>query len=252
MEYTINKLATLAGVSTRTLRYYDQTGLLTPAYINCSGYRIYGTEQINRLQQILFYKTCGLELSEIGAILDNPCFDEKKAMEQHLSRLLRQRQELDTLIANAQATLETIKGETTMNDTQKFEGFKKQLVDENEKTYGKEIREKYGDGAVEFSNQKTLNLSEEQYAAFTALSNQVNETLAKAVENGSPTSALGQETAKLHKEWLGFTWKNYTPEAHMGLAEMYVDDERFTVYYEKIALGATVFLRDAIVAFCTK
>ncbi len=65
MEYTVRKLAQIAGVSTRTLRYYDEIGILKPARINSSGYRIYGQKEVNLLQQILFYRELGVNLKNI-------------------------------------------------------------------------------------------------------------------------------------------------------------------------------------------
>ena len=70
MEYTVQKLGKMAGVSTRTLRYYDEIGILKPARINSSGYRIYGQAEVDRLQQILFYRELGVSLENIKDISD--------------------------------------------------------------------------------------------------------------------------------------------------------------------------------------
>ncbi|EUJ38072.1 putative transcriptional regulator [Listeria weihenstephanensis FSL R9-0317] len=80
MEYTVQKLGQLAGVSTRTLRYYDEIGILKPARINTSGYRIYGQIEVDRLQQILFYREMNVPLEKIKAILEEPDFDEAAAL----------------------------------------------------------------------------------------------------------------------------------------------------------------------------
>ena len=89
-------------------------------------------------------------------------------------------------------------------------------------------------------------MSEEKYSEFTALGEKINEKLKEALKTGDPAGKLAQEVAELHKKWLQFTWPNYSKDAHVGLAQMYVDDERFTEYYDKIQVGATKFLRDAI------
>lgn len=86
MEYTIQKLAQLAGISTRTLRYYDQIGLLCPARTNASGYRIYGTKEVDVLQQILFYKEMGLELAQIKEAIHDADFDSLAALHSHLEK----------------------------------------------------------------------------------------------------------------------------------------------------------------------
>ena len=80
MEYTVQELARLAGVSPRTLRYYDQIGLLKPARINAAGYRIYESGQLDRLQHILLYRELGVGLKQIKAILENPAFDGISAL----------------------------------------------------------------------------------------------------------------------------------------------------------------------------
>lgn len=246
MEYTIQKLSLLAGVSTRTLRYYDEINILKPARINSSGYRIYGQEEVDRLQQILFYKELGLPLDQIKEIITSPIFNAADALQEHREKLLNKRKQLDRLIANVDQTIAANEGRITMTDKEKFEGFKKQLVEENEQKYGKEIREKYGDNTVNNSNEKVLNMSQEEHDEVTKLAEDIHTTLAEAFKTGDPSGDLAQKAADLHKQWLTFYWNEYSKEAHAGLAQMYVDDERFTAYYDKEQPGTAEFLRDAI------
>ncbi|MEH6994124.1 MerR family transcriptional regulator [Neobacillus drentensis] len=249
MEYTIQKLASLAGVSTRTLRYYDEIGILKPARINSSGYRIYGQEEVNTLQQILFYRELGVGLDSIKEIVTAPSFDGAKALREHREKLLEKKEQLDLLIANVDKTIALTEGRITMSNKEKFEGFKKKMVEDNEKKYGTEIREKYGKESVEASNAKVMNMTEEQYQEVTALAEQIHTTLAKAFKTGDPAGELAQKAAELHKQWLTYYWKEYSKEAHAGLAQMYVDDERFTAYYDKEQPGTAQFLRDAVHIF---
>lgn len=104
MEYTVQKLAQLAGISSRTLRYYDEIGILKPAR-TASGYRVYGPAEIDRLQQILFYRELGVELAGIKQILDSPSFDRVKALKEHRQKLLVRRAQLDQLIANVEKSI---------------------------------------------------------------------------------------------------------------------------------------------------
>jgi DNA-binding transcriptional MerR regulator len=249
MEYTVQKLGQLAGVSTRTLRYYDEIGILKPARINSSGYRIYGQKEVDMLQQILFYKELGVGLDEIKNIVTSLSFDGAKALIEHREKLLDKRKQLDLLIANVDKTIESTERSVIMSNKEKFEGFKKKLVDENEKKYGEEIREKYGDEAVNKSNNKVKNMTQEQYDEITKLTNEVNETLSEAFKTGDPAGELAQKAADLHRQWLSFYWDRYTKEAHAGVAQMYVDDERFTVYYDKEQPGTAEFLRDAVLIY---
>jgi DNA-binding transcriptional MerR regulator len=245
MEYTVKKLARLAGISTRTLRYYDEIGILKPAKINSSGYRIYGQAEVDRLQQILFYKELGVSLDVIKEIVTSPTYDGAKALREHRDQLLAKRKQLDVLIANVEKTIASMEGRIIMTDKEKFEGFKKQMIDDNEAKYGDEIRAKYGDDVVNRSYEKLKNMTKEEYEEVTRLADEVLATLAEAFANGDPASEIAQKTAELHKQWLTYFWSEYSKEAHAGLAQMYVDDERFKAYYEKQP-GMTEFLRDAI------
>ncbi len=249
MEYTVQKLSKLAGVSTRALRYYDEIGILKPARINSSGYRIYGENEVNRLQQIMFYRELGISLDNIKNIITSPTFDEASALIEHREKLLDKREQIDRLIANVEKTIALTEGRINMTDKEKFEGFKQKMINDNEKKYGKEIREKYGNDTVEKSNKKLKGMTEEQFEALTNLEKQVKETLVEAFKTGDPAGDLAQKAADLHKQWLTYSWPQYSKEAHVGLAQMHVDDERFTAYYDKEQPGTAIFLRDAILIY---
>lgn len=249
MEYTVQKLANLAGISTRTLRYYDEIGILKPARINSSGYRIYGQAEVDRLQLILFYRELDLNLETIKQIITSEAFDKTAALKEHRKQLMAKREQLDLLISNVEKTIEVNEGRSKMSDKEKFEGFKKSMLDDNEKKYGKEIREKYGEDTVNASNQKFMNMTQEEYDKFQRLSQDVLDTLEQAYQTGDPAGELAQKAADLHRQWLSFTWNSYSKEAHAGLAQMYVDDERFTAYYDKNQPGCAKFLRDAVLIY---
>ncbi|MBC1271291.1 MerR family transcriptional regulator [Listeria booriae] len=252
MEYTVQKLAMLAGVSTRTLRYYDEIGILKPARINSSGYRIYGQNEVDRLQQILFYREMNVGLDKIKAILEQPDFDETEALKTHRAQLLDKRKQLDELIRNVEKSIAHSERRITMTDQEKFEGFKQKMIDENEEKYGTEIREKYGDDKINKSNAKLKGMSEAEMERVNRLAETILVELAEAFETGDPAGDKAQEVAAMHKEWLSTYWDTYSKEAHAGLAQMYVDDERFTAYYDKDQPGLAAFLRDAIVIFTSK
>lgn len=252
MEYTVQKLASLAGVSARTLRYYDEIGILKPARINSSGYRIYGQKEVDILQQILFYRELGVELENIKKIITSPNFDETQALKEHREKLVEKRKQLDLLIANVEKTIASTEGSIKMSNKEKFNGFKKQMVAENEKKYGKEIRNKYGEETVNQSNAKLLKMREEDFEAVTKLEREIIETLAEAMNTGDPASDLAQKVADLHRQWISYYWPTYTKEAHAGVAQMYVDDERFKAYYDNIQPGAAEFLRDTIHFYTAK
>lgn len=250
MKYTINKLSELAGISTRTLRYYDEIGLLSPKRISSNDYRIYEQNDVDLLQQILFFRELGMSLDEIKKIIWSEDYDGMLALQGHLLELKAKREQIELLIANVEKTIATAKGEITMSNKEKFEGLKKNLLAENEKVYGKEIREKYGADVIDASNAKLMGLTARQYERSQALSRQINESLKSAFEQGDPASEFAQKVCELHKEWLGYFWKQYSKEAHLGLAQIYVDDPRFRKYYDDIAVGCAAFLANALKIYC--
>ena len=252
MEYTVQKLAFLAGVSARTLRYYDEIGILKPASFNSSGYRIYGKKELDMLQQILFYREMALPLEEIRAIVTKSDFNRAEALADHRKKLLEKREQLDLLISNVDKTIESLKGGIDMADKEKFEGFKKKMISDNEERYGIEVREKYGNDAVDNSNAKVMGMSEEKYANTVKLAEEIMDTLKEAMKTGDPAGELAQKAASLHKQWLMNYWDSYSKEAHAGLADMYVADERFKAYYDKDQPGTAEFLRDAVMVFMGK
>lgn len=252
MEYTIKMLSVLAGVSTRTLRYYDEIDILKPARINSSGYRIYGEREVDRLQQILFYRELGIGLDSIKEIISAPNFNEINALKEHYIELLARKQQLDLLIENVEKTISSKEGRNKMSDKEKFEGFKKKLVEDNEKKFGKEIREKYGEEQVKKSNNQFMNMTEDQYKEIESLGKRILETLKEAFKTENPAGELAQEAARLHAEWITFCWGTYNKEAHANLTQMYVDDERFRAYYDKDQPGCAEFLRDAVKIYTEK
>ncbi len=249
MEYTVQKLGRMAGVSTRTLRYYDEIGILKPARINSSGYRIYGKAEVDRLQLILFYRELDMGLDDIAKILSSPSFNSVMALEEHRGKLLARKRQLERLIANIDRTIASHEGRVIMADKEKFEGFKKKLIEDNEKNYGEEIRAKYGDEQIDKSNRKVMGMTEEQYAQTEKLSAELMETLDAACKTGDPAGELAQKAADLHRRWLCYFWDSYTKEAHAGVAQMYVYDERFKAHYDSVCPGTAEFLRDAILVY---
>ena len=250
MEYSIKQLSVLSGITSRTIRYYHEIGLLNPLRISSSGYRIYGEKQIDLLQQILFYRELGVELETIKKIITDEDFDSERALEGHLSALLEKRKQVDRLIDGVQKTLLEKKGEIKMATNEKFEAFKKDLVHTNESKYGKESREKYGEHAVNRSNDILISMTDEQYSKIEILQKEMESNLKIAAEIGDVTSELSQTLFKQHKEWITFYWGEYSEEGHKSLAQMYVDDARFKAYYDIIGENCAEFLRDVVFHFC--
>ena len=247
MEYSIQELSRLSGVTTRTLRWYDQIGLLKPSRVAESGYRYYGGAEVDRLQDILFYRALGVELARIKACLDDPAFDRLSALRSHLAALEAERARLDVLIQSVRDTIRYEERKETMSDEQKFEALKQQILTRHETVYGKEAREKYGDEKVDAAQSALRNLTWEQYREWTELEQQIQTRLESAVQAGlPPESEAGQEVAALHRRWLTVTGNPYDPARHRGIVALYVEDPRFMAYYDKAVPGCARFLRDAV------
>ena len=247
MEYSIRELADLAGISTRTLRYYDEIDLLKPCKVNENGMRFYGKQEVDLLQQIMFYREHDVKLDVIQQIIHQPDFDVEEALKEHLSVLLKKKERILALIRTVELTLDDWKGAYYMSDQMKFEAFKESLVEKHEQKYGKEAREKYGDESVDASNRKVLNMTEKEYERFEELGGEIRRLLEDGVRSGiKPDGEEAGSIAALHKEWLCMTWKQYTPEAHRGITRMYVEDERFRAYYDKEEQGCAALLKEAV------
>jgi DNA-binding transcriptional MerR regulator len=247
MEYSIRELADLSGVTTRTLRWYDQIGLLKPCRIAESGYRCYGPAEVNRLQDILYFRALGVELARIKECLDDPSFDRPAALKSHLAALEEERNRLDELIRSVRETLEAEERNEAMHDEKKFEAFKRKAVEENEAKYGKEVRRRYGDQEADRANAAVMGMSREQYENQTTLDEEIRRRLEAAVNAGqNPSDDEGREIVRLHKRWLVGTGMPYEVNRHKGIAELYVADERFTAYYDRTVSGCARFLRDAV------
>lgn len=247
MEYSIRELSELAGVSARTLRYYDEIELLKPVYVSEAGYRYYSEKELELLQQILFYRERNFDLKSIKKILYQDGFDIMTAMEEHLLDLENQRERIDSLIHTVKQTILAMKGECKMTDQEKFEAFKEQMVRENEEKYGDEIRGKYGSEEVDVSHQKILNMSEEDWECFQSIEKEIRTRLEEGVRLGmKPDSEEAKRIVILHKEWLGKTWKAYKAESHKAIAAMYIADERFQIYYDKCVPGCARLLEQSI------
>jgi len=252
MKYTIKKLAELAGISTRTLRYYDQIDLLKPNEVNENNYRIYDEKNVNKLQQIMFYRSLDFPLNKIKQLLDDPNFSRIQALTEQQQLLQAKQKEIDTLLTSIEKTIKDYRGEVKMTDTEKFEAFKQKQLSENETKFGQEIREQYGEETVKKSNQKYANLSESDFEKMKAIEKQLITDLVELKQQPDLDSKLAAKIFQEHKQWLEFAWPEYNMSAHRGLVDMYLADDRFAKYYNDKAQTPVVQLLHDVVYRYTK
>ena len=250
MEYSIQALSHLSGVTTRALRWYDKIGLLKPSSRTESGYRRYGPAEVDRLQDILYYRALGVELAQVKEILDDPSFDRIAVLRGHLAALEEEQGRIQRLIYSVKETISTQERNENMADEKKFEVFKRDALKKYAETYEAESRETYGGTKVDEMLTQIKGLTYQQYAEWERLNKEILEKLSAAVASGAdPAGEAGKEITALHHRWLTVTGNEYDVQRHRGLAELYVQDERFTAYYDQAQTGCAKFLRDAILAW---
>lgn len=242
----------MTGITTRTLRYYDDINLLKPSEVNENNYRIYDEKNVNKLQQILFYRSLNFPLQEIKKIMDDPNFSRIDALKQQQQLLLQEQEKINTLLTNIDLTIKDYQGEIEMTDTEKFTAFKKTKISENEVKYGAEIRQKYGSKTIEQSNQKFSKLSEVEFQQMQTVEKTLIDDLVALKQHPDLDSQLAQKIYQEHKQWLEYTWPSYTKEAHRGLVDMYISDARFGDYYDKKANMPVVQLLHDVIYEYTK
>ena len=251
MEYTVHQLAQLAGVTVRTLHHYDQIGILCPQKRQENGYRLYGEDEVDILQQILLYREIGFTLQQIKEIMNDPDYSRAEVLSEQLDALIHKRNRLEQTIATVQRTLRMMEREEILSDEDKFIGLKHSIVEMNEKAFGRELRTRFGDEIIDGANQKMVSLNTGEWNDLSVLEGRIFDLLAKAYHEGDYKSEIAMEACELHKKWICLQWKKgtYSPEMHMALVEGYTDDERFRAYYDRIGEGCTLFLRDAMKYF---
>ena len=241
----VKEVADLVGISVRTLHHYDDIGLLRPASTTESGYRMYSNQNLETLQQILFFRELGFPLKKIKEIINSRSFDRAEALKLHRNMLLEKRSRLDKMIQTIDKTMQYMKGEINMTDEEKFSGF-----DFSHNPYEQEARERWGDQAVDESNAKLDKMSKEQGKSLEKEFDAIYKELA-VIRHESPESDIAQEQIEI---WFNFLNKigNYSLDAFKGLGQMYVDDARFTKNIDKFGEGLAAFMCVAMGVFADR
>jgi MerR family transcriptional regulator, thiopeptide resistance regulator len=241
---SIKQLSTLAGVSVRTLHFYDQIGLLTPQRVKENNYRFYTRESLLKLQQILFYRELEFSLEQISSLLNQPGFDLVAALESHREALGKKVQRLTTLMETIDHTISNLKGQKDMTQTQYFKGFS----DKQQAEYEKEAAERWDPIVVHESNRRYKQLNRAEKDALMAK----GEHITLAIRDAMPKGVASPEVQQLVGEWqqhIGF-FNDCTDEILLGLGRLYVEDDRFKAFYDRIHPDLAQFLYSAIKIYC--
>jgi DNA-binding transcriptional MerR regulator len=236
--YTVSQLARLARVSVRTLHHYDHIGLLRASARTTAGYRLYGHNDLLRLQQILFFKELDLPLKEIRSILDDPEFDRVVALEQHRRLLEQQANRLSTLLGTIDKTLQELQeDQMRLTDAELYEGFSKDQIER----YKREARELYDPELVGESERRIGKMSKVEWEAIQAEGETISLGLA-ALMDREPGDPEVQALIARHHAWI----ENFYPagaDVYMGLGDLYTSHPEFRAFYEKYAPGLADFLQ---------
>lgn len=243
MRLSVSEMAKLCGVSVRTLHYYDQIGLLCPETAADSGYRWYGEPDVERMQQILFYRELDFPLKEITAILADPHYDKQEALRRQRRLLQLKQARLDRLLEILEANL---KGDKTME----FAGFDQTEYETARQAYAAEAKARWGGTAAWRESQAKESCRTP--AGREALTEEMNAIFRRFAElrETEPASAEAQAAVG---DWQAFLTEHYyscTEEILAGLGQMYMADERFRKNLDRFGAGTAAFVSAAIAVRC--
>lgn len=242
MNYTVNQLAQLAGVSARTLHYYDEIGLLKPSFIKENGYRYYQEKELVRLQQILFFRELEFPLEDITKMLSAPNFNQQEALKDQKKLLELKKKRITDLISSIDKTL---KGGETMNNNDLFASFDDKELKENME----EAKKRWGHtDAYKQSMERTKHWTKADYNRIKEEGKKFTQQLADAMDLDVKSDEVQKLVVQHHKGIETFYDCSY--EMYRGLGNMYVNDPRFTAFYDKFRPGLAQWLRDAINYYC--
>jgi DNA-binding transcriptional MerR regulator len=243
--YSVKQLSELAGVSVRTLHYYDEIGLLRPTAVGANSYRRYDEAALLRLQQILFYREIGLELVQIKDILDSPTFDVAAALRSHRTALQDKIQRLQSLVSTVDHTISHLAGETPMAKKQLFEAFS----DEKQKDYERLARLQYGPQVVNESVKRWNDYGPTQQQAIREEGNQVYLDLVRTMRAG--LTAQDAEVQAILDRWQANIRHFYEPTLDVlyGLGELYNAAPDFIATFQQIDPSLPAYLQSVITEY---
>jgi DNA-binding transcriptional MerR regulator len=244
MSYTVKQLADLAGVTTRTIHYYDEIGLLHPASYGKNCYRYYDEEAMLRLQQILFFRELDFSLDMIRSTIDRPDFDLLLALEGHKRALQERIDRIYCLIDTVDKTIKHLRGEINMSKKDFYTGFD----EEKQKRYEQQVRERFGDEAMAKTKDWNAYTPEEKNDIL-AEGYEINMGIVATMENGYNSPEV--------QYWIG-RWYNAinthfyacSLEIFKALGHGYNEDPEFNAFYENIHPGLAAFMEKAMTYYC--
>ncbi|MDN3296115.1 MerR family transcriptional regulator [Streptomyces ficellus] len=246
MSYSVGQVAGFANVTVRTLHHYDEIGLLSPSGRSHAGHRRYDDADLDRLQQILFYRELGFPLDEVAALLDDPDADPQEHLRRQHQLLTTRIAELRKMAEAVEHAMEARKMGINLTPEEKFEVF----GDHDPEQYAHEAQRRWGGTeAYRESQQRTARYTKADWQRIQDESADWAERYqALMARDEPPTGEPAMELAEEHRRHIGRWFSECPYEMHTCLAQMYVTDERFTAFYDAMRPGLARHLHDAILA----
>ena len=237
MNMQIKEFAAYTGVSVRTLHYYDEIGLLKPAFVDRNtGYRYYDNTSLLRMQEILFYRELDFSLKRIGEILSSPHYDKAKVLQEQKQLLVLKKERLERLIFAIDGAS---KGENVMNafDKKEIEGYKQ------------EAKARWGDTSA-YAQYTEKVAGKNEVDLFAGMGSILAEFSTCKAQGNVPSSPAAQELVEKLQNYISNNFYTCTKEILSGLGQMYTADERFKTNIDKHGEGTAVFIANAIACYC--
>ncbi|KUJ33809.1 HTH-type transcriptional activator TipA [Streptomyces sp. MBT84] len=246
MSYSVGQVAGFAGVTVRTLHHYDEIGLLVPSERTRAGHRRYGDADLDRLQQILFYRELGFPLEEVAALLDDPDADPRVHLRRQHELLTARIERLQRMAAAVEHAMEARAMGINLTPEEKFEVF----GDKDPEAHAEEAERRWG-GTEQYaeSQRRVARYTKDDWKRMQAeVASWGERYVALMAEGEDPSGERAMDMAEEHRQHISKWFYECSYDIHRGLGEMYVSDERFKEFYDSMRPGLAEHLRDAITA----
>lgn len=252
MAYKVKELAKISGISVRTLHYYDEIGLLKPAYISDKDYRYYEEKELLRLQQILFFRELSIPLSEIKKILSASDFNQLESLKSHRANLVQEINRKQNLINTIDKTIKYLGGKIDMEHQNLYYGFESPKQKEYEQYLVSEGIVSESD--LEASKKKVGTWSDKDKEKYKKECEEINCSLVNAIDTFLyPSDTKVQDLIQKHYNWVKKCWPyNPTKEKYIQLGEMYIENADFKSFFDNYHPRLAQFLSDSMKVFAER
>ena len=255
MSYSVGEVSKFAGVTVRTLHHYDEIGLLRPSGRSPSGYRQYAESDLERLQEVLFFRELGFGLDEIAGLVEIPTFNRAQILGRQRQLLREQIERLESMAQAVGAALQAFEEGRTMDQEEMFGTLNKEDMvevfgDFDPIRYEDEVRDRWGETeAYTESSKRTARYTKDDWKRMGEESGAINQRLADLFAAATdPEAAESMDAAEQHRLHIDKWFYPCSHEMHAGLGEMYLADPRFTKFWDDFQPGLASFVRDAFLA----